>query len=197
MKNEQEQYDELLKEQAKITLAIEELKKDPKVRKYDELLKGKKRIDLSVSKFDDKFLKERLLKEYRECNHVLVTTSIAGENCPRFGCIKCGVDETVMEIINNETRSNDLGPKVEAMKEYFNTDLESFEHIIGTNLGICYLDNDSFNEAQREYKKIKEENNDNDSINKQFIELYYKKYIKSHNNRKNKQLIKKVIKTYY
>jgi len=98
MEDIQKNFEEIKKEFRKTCEQLEKLENTANVKKYLALCEKRQ---LLSSKFEDIFLKV-LAEKYRKCDHVLVECnsdydSYEGRSYHYFGCIKCGLDESVKE----------------------------------------------------------------------------------------------------
>lgn len=98
MENLEKQLERLEEESFKITKELNSLKENKFVKKYLEL----RTID-EKNMNERRYLYAEIRKnEIKQCNHIWVTSKIVydcfeGRSESFFGCIKCGVNQTVLE----------------------------------------------------------------------------------------------------
>lgn len=95
MENLKEQYDEIVTKRKKIIDQINFLVNDEKVKKYFKL-----RNENSELAYKEQELYKKLkIADYSSCNHIWVRTLICDNGGDTYcGCIKCGLDQTVLRL---------------------------------------------------------------------------------------------------
>ena len=97
MKYQNEEYNKAIEQRKRIKKEIRILEQDKNVKKYIEL---------------KKVLNDNLYNEqYNSCNHVLVYSKVyynefSGKSIKRCGCIKCGLDESLLDKKREELSFN-------------------------------------------------------------------------------------------
>lgn len=149
MENLINQYNETLKEGITIDKEIKSLEENDVVKRYLELCRAR---EDNYSK-NNKIYKKMLRKRYQTCNHALVESycknygDYEGRSYHYYGCIKCGLDESV---IDREYNYFSIEEKVmyELLRE------NNFEYLNGVRLGVSY----DLKKSMHLYEKIKQNN---------------------------------------
>lgn len=92
MKYNDDGYNEIIEIRKRIKKEIKLLEEDKKVRRYLEL---KKMLNYSLNN-----------EQYDLCRHVLVYSKVYDDDIKRCGCIKCGLDESVLDENRDELSLN-------------------------------------------------------------------------------------------
>lgn len=149
MDNLKKEYKEIIEQRKKIIEELKPLEKSEVVKKYLQLCE--QNHDLYNKQLS--LYKEIKIMEYESCEHILVYSKIdydrlEGRTYRSCGCIKCGLDNSVLE---EEKRFLSADRKV--MDEYLRKNyLSGIETKISCDLEL----------AQAIYSKIKEEHPDID-----------------------------------
>ena len=159
MKNLNKEYKEKINEWEEVKQEIRRLKQYKTVKRYLELEEESKIINKDLNNLYKKILYER----YSNCNHILVMSdydydSYEGRSYRYYGCIKCGLDEGVINRgygLNKEENT-----MLELMNEY------EVHRIGGKQTGIaCEL-----SDARELYNEIIE--NDKDLSDDEIISIF-------------------------
>ena len=150
------QYKQIEKEREDILKEINELKKNEVIKRFYEL--QNKNIKLANEQII--LYKKLKVKEYDSCNHIWVNTlhdyfSYEGRSDDYYGCIKCGLDQRVFEIVSRLGSIDYLTLEQQIMYDYMYGHYVTYKGI-NTHLE-CDLDL-----ARNFYTKLKEENKDID-----------------------------------
>ena len=149
MKDLVNQYNKLLEEGSTINNELNILKENESVKRYLELCKAR---EDNYSKNNEVY-KKILRKRYQTCNHVLVESyyknygDYEGRSYHYYGCIKCGLDESVLD---SEYDCFTIEEKV--MKELMSDTY--FDYINGIRTGISY----DLSKSRYLYEEIKNNN---------------------------------------
>lgn len=162
--SEKEEYEAIIKYRKKLCSEIVELEETPDVKKYKELISRNQRL----KKHENELYIHLKNKEYDNCNHVLVYTEEddkrrEGRIYKYCGCIKCGLDESILKTQGKEKKLEDQVKYTYLVLN--NSKIEGKQ--IGLDCGI--------NLAMSIYENIIADNKeiDDDTLIKLFKEEYY------------------------
>ena len=102
MEDLKKEYDEIKEQSEKIIEEMKSLEESDVVKKYFELKKQSEKL----YEEQHKLYKNMKKKEYNRCSHILVYSKIERDSYEdrtyrSRGCIKCGLDDSVLEQIEN------------------------------------------------------------------------------------------------
>lgn len=145
------EYDEIIKQIDKNNEKMKQLEEDEKVKEYFEL---KKQDETLQTQKKDAY-KNMKVEEYESCEHILVYSKIEhdrieGRTYKSCGCIKCGLDNSVLDLFIKHLSFNE-----KIMYEYLENhrfELGGIKTEISCDLAL----------AQTIYSKIKEAHPDID-----------------------------------
>lgn len=171
----EEEYKKIELERKKCIKQINELENDEKVKTYFNLCQKNDQL----ASQQKELYKQIKNEEYSTCNHIWVTTlhnydGIEGRSYNYCGCIKCGLDQSVLHIMDNCNSLNCLTLEQQAMYNYMNN---NYYYKTGINIKmLCNLDL-----ARAIYRKIRFHNQ---NINDETVRKYFE--IALYNIRNNK-----------
>lgn len=158
MSNFKKEYNEVREQRGNIIEEINKLKENEAVKKYIQLKEENDKLYEEQQRLYSKMKKE----EYRCCKHILVYSSIdrdlyEGRTYRHRGCIKCGLDESILEY-NSSCISSNQRVMYDILSEKYITGIE-------TKI-LCDLDL-----AKAIYSKINEKhpNIDDETATKFFV----------------------------
>ncbi len=140
------EYKKILSKRKKVAEQIASLRKNDSVKKYLRLCKR----DVELSKEEIDLYKKIKFDEYYFCDHMWVYVlheydSVEGRSYNYCGCVKCGLDERVFHLTENNSK---LTLDQEIMLEYLK------KHIYERGI---YIDIESeFDLARQVYLEVKE-----------------------------------------
>ncbi len=158
----EKKYFELLKEREKILDEINEMHKIIIIQKYNKL----KRRNANLEEKQNELYEQLQMEKYENCDHIFVRHNInhdsyEGRVYPSCGCIKCGLDTSILsKVIEQGYDINDLSTDQQIMYNYLK---ELYDNNIFLNIAEpdittpCNLEL-----ATAIYKKIKEAHPDID-----------------------------------
>ncbi len=152
------EYKQIVEERTKIINKLKELENNEIVKEYLTLQKQERALEIKQLKM----YKEEKVKEYDSCNHIWVHVlhdydSWEGRSYNYYGCIKCGLDQRVFELMDRLRDKDFLSLDQQIMYDYLYG--RSF---IVTGKGINTHLSCDFNLAKELYTKIKQEYQDID-----------------------------------
>ena len=149
MEKLKEKYDQIVAERQGVIEQINVLAENEFVKKYFAL---RKQNDKLVSEQEDLY-RQIKVGEYSSCNHIWVNTlhdydSWEGRSYDYCGCVKCGLDERVLHLMESYR-----DPKLLTFNDRIMYDfMKGFDYQVGIDTGImCDLDF-----AKSIYEKVKE-----------------------------------------
>ncbi len=113
MQNLNEKYQSVLEQREKVLKEIQDMQQQEIIKKYLELQKQKDNLEDEYNQL----YKEVKMEEYKSCQHILVTDTVAGSGFnyqQYFGCIKCGLTSKVLDFPREKLNSLQL----QAMYDY-------------------------------------------------------------------------------
>lgn len=162
--NEEKEYKEVLNEYFKVSDEINHIEQYKIIKKYLNLKEKQRLLDLK----EIELYKQKLLNRYTTCHHILVEThteayyDYEGRTYHYYGCIKCGLDEAVIEREYGLNREESM--MLEVVKE------NRLYSIHGKRTGIrCNI-----YDAREFYKELSEKYPDLDE--ETMIELFKKNF---------------------
>lgn len=119
MKSLQEKYEKVLQEITDADAQINALQDDEKVKQYIAMCGQRDRL---MHQKEDLY-KKVLIDRYSSCNHIWIIAShdydpIEGRSYDYHGCMKCGLDRTVFQLIENGCSLQLLTPEQRIMYDF-------------------------------------------------------------------------------
>lgn len=149
MSNLKEQYDDILSKKEDTEKQISELENSDVLKRYFSLCN----LNIQLEKQQENLYEQIKVKEYSSCNHIWVITShdssCEGRSYNYCGCIKCGLDERIIDKINEGYPYRALTLEERTMYDFMKDHFGYYEGIRIKNL--C-----DFDLAKAIYTKIKE-----------------------------------------
>lgn len=161
----QEQYAKIVSERKEIITQINELADNEKVKTYFRLCNQNNQL----AEQQKDLYKQIKVEEYSSCNHIWVTTlhdydSFEGRSYNYCGCMKCGLDQRIFNLMENCHKSDYLTLEQQIMYNFMYR--SSYKSGIDTKV-LCDLDL-----AKAIYAKIKEAHPDiDDEIARKYFEI--------------------------
>ena len=139
MKNFKDQYDKIVSERKELIEQINSLAGNETVKKYFELCDKNNKLEIQQKNI----YKQMKAGEYSSCKHVWVNTSHEydsweGRSYNYYGCVKCGLDQRVFQLMEIYRRPDLLTSNQRIMYDYMSDHL-SYNYGINTEL-FCDLD---------------------------------------------------------
>lgn len=160
-----EQYDKISSEREKTTIQIDEMENSDVLKRYLDLCKLNKKLENQQKKI----YQQMKFEEYLSCNHIWVVALKDYDSCEEcshiyHGCIKCGLDDKVLHLMDNGYSFCDLTLEQKTMYNF----LENHLYLKGISINkSCDL-----NLAIAIYSKIKEAHPDiDDETARKYFEI--------------------------
>jgi hypothetical protein len=187
MSDLKKEYEMVLRERKCFAEQINALKEDEKVKRYFELCEK----DNFLAEQQKHLYKEMKTNEYCSCNHLLVTVlhdydSFEGRSCDYHGCVKCGLSEKVLYLMEWLNNPDNLESDERIMYDF----LKNGDSLCGTNANIhCDLEL-----AQDIYRKIMIDNPgiDDETAAKHLVAAIYSVRPTEESNKRNASRTKKL-----
>ena len=183
LKKLKDNYNQILSERKEIIEQINDLEEDETVKKYIELHSKNKELETQQKDL----YKQIKVGEYSSCNHIWVHVlhdydSLEGRSYDYHGCIKCGLDNSVLFLKQNYGSANFLAFDQRIMYDYITSDYPY-------NSGISADLSCDFDLAKAYYAKIKEihPDADDETIVKYLRVAVLAGNVKENDERKRKQ----------
>lgn len=186
MESFKNQYENVKLERAQIIEQLNDLKQDEKVKKYLELSE----LNRGLIQKQHTLYEQVKREEYSSCNHIWVTTlheydNVEGRSYDYCGCIKCGLDVRVFDLMERYHNRGVLTLDEKIMYDFLrrHSYISSTDYTVGTNTNLsCDL-----GLAKAIYSKIKEEYPD---IDDETAIKYFKDVLHNIRNTKENDEIK-------
>ena len=151
----------LSKKKERIEKELEELKLDSKVARYLELSNNLGKIKKDYTEAE----KEQIFITCNCCNHLMVQTGYEVDYCegrsyPKFGCIKCGIDQNLYDDADTFEEKTQL----EYIKQYY----PSFHR----DVDLRFINHYDLLKGRRIFLELKTKNKD--LTDKEIVELMKK-----------------------
>lgn len=186
MNDLKKQYNQILFERKRLVEQIKDLEKNTKIKKYLKLCSQNDKLAIR----QNDLYKQIKVDEYSLCNHIWVNTfhdydSWEGRSYDYYGCIKCGLDESVFHLMESCCSLDCFSLDQRIMYDFMRNNQYG--------RGICIKILCDLDLAKNIYSKIKETYPDIDNETaRRYFEIALEKIKNSEiNNEKNQNGVKR------